>query len=118
METISPVDGIMDNLNCSTGSTALRCDAGGGILLTEVTINQQHNQNGTSSLYNGFVNDCITPSVLKPLTTSCTGHEQCHIQSIDHLSNTCGDLEQLTLHYICLPGKLSLMFTFEHIDNH
>ena len=105
MENVSSVDGIMDDLNCSTGSTFLRCEAGGGILLTEVTINQQTNQNGTFSLHNGSSEDCITPSVLKPFTTSCTGHEQCHIQSIDHLSNTCEDLEQLALHYICLPGK-------------
>ena len=108
METISPVDGIMDGVNCSTGSSTLGCDAGDHVLLTEVTINQQHNQNGTSSWYNGSSDDCITPSILKPLITSCTGHELCHIQSIDHLSDTCGDLEQLAFHYICLTGKISL----------
>ena len=107
METIPPVDGTMDDKNCSTGSAILSCEVGSHILLTEVTLDKQDNLNGTSSVHNGVLDNCSTSSFLKSLASSCNGQEQCQVQSIDHLNNTCGDLSQLSLHYICLPGKIS-----------
>ena len=105
METISSVDGTMYDMNCSAGSSILSCEAGGHILLTEVTLDKQDVQNGTSTLHNGSLDNCSTPSLFKSLASSCNGQEQCQVQSIDHLSNTCGGWEQLSLEYICLPGQ-------------